>query len=80
MTVAIPSCDGVVFVTLRLIMNNLYLITGNDLAQIRGEASKLFRNFAGENPDPFSCDTITEGEGGATPELIFSLIQALQQR
>ena len=60
-------------------MNNLYLITGNDLAQIRGEASKLFRNFAGENPDPFSCDTITEGEGGATPELIFSLIQALQQ-
>ena len=60
-------------------MDNLYLVTGNDLAQIRAEAGKLFRNFAGENPDPFSCDTITEGEGGATPELIFSLIQVLQQ-
>lgn len=60
-------------------MSNLYLITGNDLAQIRSEAGKLFRNFAGENPDPFCCDTITEGEGGATPELIFNLIQVLQE-
>lgn len=60
-------------------MKNLYLITGNDLSQIRKEAGRLFQNFAGESPDPFGSDIIAEGEGGATVELVCSLIQSLQQ-
>ncbi len=46
---------------------------------MRKEAGRLFTNFAGEEPDPFGSDILTEGEGGATSELICDLIQSLQQ-
>ena len=57
---------------------NLYLVTGNDAALVAAEAARLFREFAGDPPDPFASDLFEEGDEGPTPELLFSALRSLK--
>ena len=57
---------------------NLYLITGNDSAQISSEATRIFNSIVGENADQFSYDKFNEADTGPTPELLYQLIDSLQ--
>ena len=58
--------------------HNLYLVTGNDDARIGAEALRLFKSFAGENPDPFGCDVFEEGDAGPGADIIYALIRSLK--
>ena len=42
--------------------DNVILISGSDEAEIKVDADKTIRQLAGDNPDPFAFDVITEGE------------------
>lgn len=55
----------------------IYLLTGNDPAQISLEADKLLLQLAGPSPDPFSCDIIQEGEGSAAADMLQRLLRSL---
>ncbi|MBP5640222.1 MAG: hypothetical protein J6X55_12130 [Victivallales bacterium] len=57
---------------------NVYLIIGNDEAQISETSAKLIEKVAGPTPDAFSLDVYQEPESGVEPELIINLIRSLQ--
>lgn len=57
---------------------NLFLIIGSDEARVRSEAQKIYRQYAGENPDPFSAEVYAEGDSGPTPELINEVTRSLK--
>ncbi len=57
---------------------NVYLVTGNDEQLVSAEALRLFRKFAGAQPDDFSSEVISEGDDGPTPELLGSLLASLK--
>ena len=42
--------------------DNVILISGSDEAEIKVDADKTIRRLAGDDPDPFALDVITEGE------------------
>lgn len=58
--------------------HNLFLITGDDTAQISEEATRRFAELTGENADPFSYDKFNESDTGPTPDLIYQVINSLQ--
>ena len=59
-------------------MANLFLISGNDESQITAQADKIVRQYAGDNPDPFSYDVFQEGDAGADPSLVINLLKSIK--
>lgn len=57
---------------------NVFLVTGNDDARRFSESQKIFKSFAGEDPDPFSCDVFEVGDNGPGAELILGVVRSLK--
>lgn len=57
---------------------NIHLISGNDEAQIREQASSLALKLAGPEPDAFALEVFQEDDGGATAELVYEVIRSLK--
>ena len=58
--------------------SNLYLVTGTDEARIVSESQKLFRKYAGENPDPFSAEIYEENENSEPSDLINQVTRSIK--
>ncbi len=58
---------------------HVFLITGNDDTQIRRAAEALVRQFAGDDPDPFSFDMIQQGESGPSAAQLHTVINSIRQ-
>lgn len=56
----------------------IFLVSGDDESRIGQEASRIFRELAGENPDEFSVDVIREDDRGPRGELIRDVMIALR--
>ena len=58
--------------------SNLYLVTGSDEARVVSESQRLFRKYAGENPDPFSAEIYEENENVDSYELINQVTRSIK--
>ena len=58
--------------------SNLYLVTGNDEARVVCESQRLFRKYAGENPDPFSAEIYEENEDSDASALINQVTRSIK--
>jgi chorismate mutase/DNA polymerase III delta subunit len=59
-------------------MTNIYLISGNDQAQIAAHAEKIILQVAGPKPDDFAFDCFQEGDAGPDAALIQNLLMSLK--
>lgn len=57
--------------------SNIHLITGNDDTQIALAADALFREYAGDDPDPFASDVITVKEGEQPAAALAQLVNSV---
>ncbi|MDT8389760.1 MAG: hypothetical protein RRC34_04530 [Lentisphaeria bacterium] len=55
----------------------LFLITGTDTARVAERSRALIRDIAGENPDAFALDTITERDEFTAQNALAEFIQAI---
>lgn len=58
--------------------SNLYLVMGNDEARVVSESQRLFRKYAGENPDPFSAEIYEENEDSEPAGLINQVTRSIK--
>jgi DNA polymerase III delta subunit len=57
---------------------NVFLLSGNDASLIHGEADKLVRSIAGDNPDPFAFELFQEGDAGPTAAMLYGMVRSLK--
>lgn len=58
--------------------SNLYLVTGSDEARVVSESQRLFRKYAGDNPDPFSAEIYEENENVESSDLVNQVTRSLK--
>ena len=56
----------------------LFLVSGDDEPAIQAEAERLFGKLAGDPPDPFATEIISEDDRGPRGELIGKLLAAIR--
>ncbi|MBQ4479980.1 MAG: hypothetical protein II943_05020 [Victivallales bacterium] len=56
----------------------LFLISGDDEPAIHAEAERLFLKLAGEEPDPFATEVVSEDDRGPRGELVGKVISAIR--
>ena len=58
---------------------HVYLVTGTDSARVHARAEDLFRLLAGESPDEFSVDIISEGDESPASQMLPRVISSLRE-
>ncbi|MBR4125028.1 MAG: hypothetical protein IKR13_02385 [Victivallales bacterium] len=56
----------------------LFLISGDDEPAIQAEAERLFAKLAGNEPDPFATEIVSEDDRGPRAELIGKILSAIR--
>ncbi len=56
----------------------LYLVTGDDEPAIEARAEELFHSLAGEEPDDFAIDIVSEDDRGPRPDMVRQVLNAIQ--
>ncbi len=57
----------------------LFLFSGDDEIRLHAKAEAMFRKLAGEEPDDFTVDIISEDDQGPRPQLLQQVILSLRQ-
>ncbi|MGN0867700.1 MAG: DNA polymerase III subunit delta [Oligosphaeraceae bacterium] len=57
----------------------LFLFSGDDEIRLHAKAEAMFRKLAGEEPDDFTVDIISEDDQGPRPQLLQQVIASLRQ-
>lgn len=58
--------------------NNIYLITGDDIAEIAHQAQLAVTKLAGDNPDEYSLDTYSESDEKAAESILSEVLISLK--